>query len=77
MFHEIKQLLRQGHSLSPVAQITGIDRRSVKKYASMSEAEYAAFLENKESRTRLLIAYEAFVKGRFFRYSCGKCSTGS
>lgn len=64
MYHEIKQLLRQGHSISSAAQITGIDRRSIKKYALMSEAEYTAFLENKESRTRLLIAYEAFVKDR-------------
>ena len=64
MYHEIKQLLRQEHSFSSVAQITGIDRRTVKKYDSMSEAEYTAFLENKESRTRLLIAYEAFVKDR-------------
>ena len=56
MYHEIKQLLRQEHSFSSVAQITGIDRRTVKKYDSMSEAEYTAFLENKESRTRLLIA---------------------
>lgn len=64
MYHEIKQLLRQGQSFSSVAQITGIDRRSVKKYASMSEAEYSAFLDNKESRVRLLTAYEAFVKDR-------------
>lgn len=64
MYHEIKRMLRQGHSFSSVAQITGIDRRSVKKYASMTEAEYSGFLENKESRTRLLVAYEAFVKDR-------------
>ena len=30
----------------------------------MSEAEFTAFLENKESRTRLLVAYETFVKDR-------------
>lgn len=66
MYHEIKRMLRQGHSFSSVAQITGIDRRSVKKYASMTEAEYSGFLENKESRTRLLVAYEAFIKDRLF-----------
>lgn len=64
MYHEIKRMLREGHRLSSVAQMTGLDRRSIKKYSSMSEAEYAAFLENKETRTKLLIAYEAFVKDR-------------
>ena len=64
MYHEIKRMLRQGYSFSSIAQTTGIDRRLAKKYASMSEAEFTAFLENKESRTRLLVAYETFVKDR-------------
>ena len=69
MYHEIKQMLRQGHNISSVAQITGIDRRSVKKYASMTEAEYTAFLENKETRTKVLAAYETFVKDRLLDVS--------
>ena len=64
MNHEITRMLRKGYSFSSIAQTTGIDHCSVKKYASMSEAEFTGFLENKESRTRLLIDYEAFVKDR-------------
>ncbi len=64
MYYEINRMLREGLSRALVAKTMGTDPRTVKKYAGMSESAYEAFLVKRESRTKLLTAYEAFVKDR-------------
>src|SRR3712207_4804772 len=64
MYHEIQRMLREGLSGASIARTTGTDARAVKKYGSMSEAEYEAFLLKRECRTKLLTEYESFVKER-------------
>ena len=64
MYHEVQRLQLEGLSHSAIAAALVINRRTVVKYASMSEAAYEAFLLKKDSRSRLLTAYEPFVKER-------------
>ena len=62
MYHQILQLLREGSSIAEVSKAFVMDPRTVKRYSLMSEAEYCAFLESKDTRNKLLSAYESFVK---------------
>lgn len=64
MYHEVQRLQREGLSYSAIATALFINRRTVVKYAAMSEAEYESFLVKKDSRSKLLSLYEPFVMGR-------------
>ncbi len=64
MYHEVQRLLLEGLSHSAIATVLAMNRRTVVKYATMSEASYEAFLLKKDNRSKLLSAYEMFVKDR-------------
>lgn len=64
MYYEVHRLQLEGLSYSAIATVLAINRRTVIKYAAMSEAAYQAFLLKKGSRTKLLSPYEPFVKDR-------------
>jgi transposase len=64
MYYEVQRLHNQGLSYRTIAQTLVMNRRTVIKYLAMSEAEYAAFLNKKDSRGKLLDDYESFVKKR-------------
>jgi transposase len=61
MYYEVQRLKREGLSSIAIGKALVIDRRTVKRYSGMSEAEYASFLESKEARDKLLTPYESFV----------------
>jgi hypothetical protein len=62
MYHEIHRLDREGHSISYIANYLVLNWRTVKKYLSMGEAEYEAFIESQSNRRKGLAPYEHFVK---------------
>ncbi|MEO6229659.1 MAG: IS21 family transposase [Ferruginibacter sp.] len=62
MYYEVQRLQKQGLSYRTIAQTLVMNRRTVIKYLAMSEAEYEAFLNKKDSRGKLLDDYESFVK---------------
>jgi transposase len=64
MYYEVQRLQLEGLSHSAIATILAMNRRTVVKYAAMSEAAYEAFLLKKDCRSKLLNAYEPFVKER-------------
>src|SRR5215210_305699 len=64
MYYEIQRLQLEGLSHSAIASVLAVNRRTVVKYAAMSEAAYEAFLIKKDARAKLLSAYEPFVKDR-------------
>ena len=64
MYYEVQRLQKQGLSYRTIAQTLVMNRRTVIKYLAMSEAEYEAFLNKKDSRGKLLDDYESFVKTR-------------
>lgn len=64
MYHEVQRLQLEGLSHSAIAILLAMNRRTVVKYAAMSEASYEAFLLRKDNRTKLLSSYESFVRER-------------
>jgi transposase len=64
MYYEVQRLHREGLSYRAIAKVFAMNRRTVIKYLAMSEAEYEAFLNKKDSRGKLLDDYESFVKKR-------------
>jgi len=64
MYFEIHRMHREGHSISQISEHLVINRRTVRKYLSMSEKEYESFLKQQSDRKKLLLPYEDFVHGR-------------
>ena len=64
MYYEVQRLQLEGLSHSAIATVLAMNRRTVVKYAAMNEAAYEAFLLKKDCRSKLLNAYESFVKER-------------
>lgn len=67
MYHQIHKMLIEGSSLRQISTFTGLDRRTIRKYAEMNEQEYEAFLCEKEERRKLLTPYESFVKEKLLQ----------
>ena len=70
MYHEVQRLIREGLSFTAIGKALVMDRRTVKRYSRMSEADYASFLESKEIRDKLLTPYESFVHDKLSRTPC-------
>ena len=64
MYHEVHKQHRDGLKPAQIARELVIDRRTVKKYLSMSEEEYLEFINSQTQRHRLLSSYEGFVRTR-------------
>jgi hypothetical protein len=64
MYYEIHRMHREGHSILHISELLVANRRTVKKYLSMSEQQYEAFLINQTDRKKLLLPYEDFVRRR-------------
>ena len=67
-YFQIKSMQQQGHSLSAISRHLSLDRRTIKKYLSMSEQEYETFLDSQSHRSKILLPYEGFVKDRLEQY---------
>ena len=63
-YYEIHRMSLQGHSVSQISNHLGLNWRTVKKYLSMAEQEYEAFLIKGSEKKKLLSRYEDFVKSR-------------
>jgi transposase len=68
MYYEVHRFLREGHSIASIASIILINRRTVVKYAGMTEAEYEAFLISKLKRSKVLDNYAPFVRDRLMAH---------
>ena len=62
MYYEINKLGRFGFSDARIARAVGMNRRTVKKYLSMTEQDFENFLLACCHRNKLLDPYESFVK---------------
>jgi IS30 family transposase len=67
-YHLVHQLHHQGFSISYISKHCELDWRSVKKYLSMSEAQYEAFLHTQCERKKQLEPYESFIHSRLSSY---------
>jgi len=64
MYHEIHKQHREGLKPAQIARALAMDRRTVKKYLSMSEDEYLTFIDNQLLRNKVPAPYETFVRTR-------------
>ena len=64
MYYEIHKRKLNGNNPTSIARYLGMDYRTVMKYLNMSEQEYIEFLEDQTSRSKILDAYEDFIRYR-------------
>ena len=64
MYHEIHKLSRTGFSNAKIARYLVLDARTVKRMLSMTEEQYELQLLSDQTRTKILSAYEPFVRQR-------------
>ncbi len=62
MYHLVKQMDYEGHSITKIAEHFGINWRTVKRMLSTSEQEFSQGLEKGRVKKRSLDAYEVFIK---------------
>lgn len=73
-YHLVHQFYRDGFSISYISKYFVLDWRTVKKYLSLSENEYEAFLQVQSERKRELEPYEGFVKARLSKFPETSCA---
>ena len=64
MYHEVHRMHREGYSISKINDLLGLHRNTIRKYLSMSEADYETLLIKQSERRKDLDSYEAFVRER-------------
>lgn len=67
-YHLVHQLHRDGFSVSYISKYFNLDWCTVKKYLTLSEVEYEAFLHMQSERKKELEPYEDFIKSRLSKY---------
>ena len=68
MYYEIHRLKRGDHSVRKITELLGLNRRTIRKYLSMTEKEYESYLLKGSDRKKELQPYEIFVKERLQLY---------
>ena len=68
MYHEVQRLIREGLSHTAIGRALVLDRRTVTRYARMSEADYTSFLQGKDIRDKMLTPYESFVRDKLIAH---------
>ena len=69
MFQTVHRLDAEGYSISKLHSITGLNRRTIKKYLLMAENEFEVLHDRMSSRKKQLLPYEEFVRNKLQLYS--------
>ena len=80
MYYEIQRMSREGFSVSKICRELVLDWRTVRNYLAMSEAEFDGFAAGQTERSKVLLAYEGFVKSKLLLHqdtSATNYTTGS
>jgi len=64
MYHEIHRRQREGFKPAQISRDLSLDRRTIRKYLAMSEAEYLDFINRQSDRDKVLAPYEDYIKAR-------------
>lgn len=64
MYQQIHQLSAEGYSIKKISGIIGLNRRTVKRYLSMTEKEFESFQDSLSDRMKHLLPYEGFVRNK-------------
>jgi transposase len=73
MYNKIRDYFQDGRSKSAISRKTGYDRKTIRKYLRMSEAELEETLEKIRHRIHKLAPYEEFIRQRIDQ--CRDCSS--
>jgi len=68
MYYEVHRMHREGYSISKINDLLGLHRNTIRKYLSMTEADYEMLLIKQSERKKELDPYEGFVKDRLLLY---------
>jgi transposase len=68
MYHEVHRLQREGLKPAQIARELVTDRRTIKKYLTMSEEEFMDLKHGQLKRRKVLDQYQEFVKTRLERF---------
>lgn len=68
MYHEVHRLKREGLKAAQIARELATDRRTIKKYLTMSEEEFMDLKYSQLERRKVLDQYQEFVKTRLERF---------
>ena len=68
MWSKIKELKREGHSISGIRRITGYDRKTIRKYLAMSEEEFRSRNWCVRVYSSRLDKYRGFISDRLEKY---------
>jgi transposase len=68
MYVEIQKRKRAGYSQRAVSRELDIDRKTVRRYWEMTDEEYAEYLLDSKSRTKILDPYRDFIEGQLMEY---------
>ena len=69
MYSEIQKRKRAGYSQRAVARELDVDRKTVRKYWTMTDEEYARYLLDSRYRTKILDPYRDFIAEQIEEYS--------
>ena len=69
MYIQVKNLSEKGFGISQISRIAGLDRKTVRKYLTMNEAEFGDFLDQQKCRSQKLDDYENFIVEHLTAYS--------
>lgn len=64
MYNEVKNLFKDCKSISAISRKSGHDRKTVRKYLSMSEENLESYMEEVKHRRQKLSAYESYALER-------------
>ena len=68
MYQQIHQLSAEGYSIKKISGIIGLNRRTVKRYLSMTEKEFESFQDSLSDRKKHLLPYQDFVRKKLEAY---------
>lgn len=68
MYSEIQRRKRTGYSQRAVARELDLDRKTIRKYWGMTDDQYAQYLLESKSRTKILDPYRDFIEEQIKEY---------
>lgn len=68
MYHEIHRMSREGFSVSKICRELVLNWRTVRHFLAMNEADFDSFCARHSERSKVLVAYEGFVKAKLLKY---------
>jgi hypothetical protein len=67
-YYEIHRMFREDYSISQISRDLGLNRRTIRRYLAMNEAQYEQYISVQSNRNKELIPFLEFVKYKLGKY---------